>query len=172
MIVELKHVMSFPRKRESRPLLGHKENLDSRFHGNDKNMKYRPQQYAQALFAACEQKSDAEQKKIVKRFAELLVRHQAIGKTSAICAAYEKLELRSKGMRNVRLETVDGSTEKLKMEIHAILGKHIHIEETTNSNLLGGLKILIDGEILIDASAQRQMKDLFIATSERHHVRF
>lgn len=124
-------------------------------------MKYRPQQYAQALLAACEQKSDVEQKKIVKRFAELLVRHQATGKTHAICVAYEKLNLQKEGMRSVRVETVDGVSEKLKNEIHAILGKHIYIEEVANPDLLGGVKILIDGEILIDASARRQMEGLF-----------
>ena len=125
-------------------------------------MKYRPEQYAKALFAACHEKSDAEQKKIIKRFTDLLVRHQAMGKTHAICAAYEKLELRNKGMRSVRLETASLASEKLKNEIHRVLGKNIHIKEVVNPDLLGGLKILIDDEILIDASARRQMEELFI----------
>ncbi|MEK9194860.1 MAG: F0F1 ATP synthase subunit delta [Patescibacteria group bacterium] len=125
-------------------------------------MKYRPEQYAQALLAACHEKSDVEQKKIVKRFVQLLVRHQATSKIHAICAAYEKLELRNKGMRNVRLETAGTVSEKLKNGIYEILGKHIQIKEMVNPNLLGGLKILIDDEILIDASARRQMEELFI----------
>ena len=125
-------------------------------------MKYRPEQYAQALLAACHEKSDVEQKKIVKRFVQLLARHQATSKTHAICAAYEKLELRNKGMRSVRLETASLASEKLKNEIHRVLGKNIHIKEVVNPDLLGGLKILIDDEILIDASARRQMEELFI----------
>lgn len=128
-------------------------------------MKYRPQQYAQALLEACDNKTDMEQKKIVKRFAELLVRHQATGKTHAICAAYVKLELRNKGMRSVRLETASAASEKIKTQIHEILGKNIQIEEVTNTHLLGGVKIMIDNEILIDASAQRRIGDLFIKKS-------
>ena len=37
-----------------------------------------------------------------------------------------------------------------------------YIEEVMNSSLLGGVTILIDNEILIDASVKRQMEDLFI----------
>lgn len=124
-------------------------------------MKYRPEQYAQALLMACGQKSDIEQKKIIKQFVELLVRHQATGKTHAICVAYEKLELLNKGMRGVRLETAGSVSEKLKNEIHEILGKNIQIEEVINPHLLGGIKIIVDNEILIDASAQRQIDHFF-----------
>ena len=125
-------------------------------------MKYRPVQYAEALYDACEDTSEAEQKKIVKKFVEILARHQAIHKAREIYTAYEKLNLRKQGLRSVRLETVTPATEKLKQEIKAILGKDIYIEEVMNSSLLGGVTILIDNEILIDASVKRQMEDLFI----------
>lgn len=120
-------------------------------------MKYRPGQYAEALFATLEDKTEAEQKKIVKRFAEILIQNRAFAKLSAICMAYEKLEKRKQGIRTVRLETVTPVTEKFKQEIYAILGKNINFEEVTNSELLGGIKILIDNEILIDASAKHHI---------------
>lgn len=126
-------------------------------------MKYRPAQYAESLYGALEKASEAEQKRIVKRFVEILVRHQATGKVQAICEAYEKFALRKRSMRSVRLETAHPASEKLKKEIHEILGKNIEIEEVVNPDLLGGLKIMVDDEILIDASAQRQMEDLFIS---------
>ena len=135
-------------------------------------MKYRPIQYAQAFLEVCENKSEAEQKKIVKRFVQLLVRYRATGSISAICTAYEKLALQSKGMRRVQVEVVNPISEQLKKDIHAILGKNIHIEEVKNPDLLGGVKILVDDEILIDASARRHIENLFIATSERHRGRF
>lgn len=125
-------------------------------------MKYRPLQYAEALYDTCEGKSEAEQKKIIKKFVEVLMRHQAMHKAREIYIAYENLSLHKQGLRRVRLETVSPATEKLKQEIRVILGKNIHIEEVTNPNLLGGVKILIDNEILIDASAKRQMEDLFV----------
>ena len=124
-------------------------------------MKYRPLQYAEALYDICEGKGEAEQKKIIKKFVEILVRHQAVHKAREIYTAYEKLNLRKQGLRGVRLETVTPATEKLKQEVKAILGKDIYIEEVMNPNLLGGVTILIDNEILIDASVKRQIEDLF-----------
>jgi len=124
-------------------------------------MKYRPQQYAQALYAALEGKSESEQKKIVKRFAELLARHQQTGKARAIFAAYEKITLRKQGMRSVRLETASVASDQLKKEIRAALGKNLYIKEIINQDLIGGVKILVDDEILIDGSVKKQLESLF-----------
>ena len=124
-------------------------------------MKYRVAQYAEALFDATDGKSEAEQKKIVKRFVELLVRHRTIGKAHAISVAYEKLTLQKRGMRSVRIETAHSASEKLKQEIRTVLGKNIHIEEAVNPHLLGGIKMLVDDEILIDASVKRQIDRMF-----------
>ncbi len=124
-------------------------------------MKYRPSQYAEALYAATTDKSEAEQKKIVKRFIDLLIRHRMIGKAPMIYAAYERLALKKKGMRRVRIETPSPASEKIKQEIHAILGKNIHIEATANPHMLGGITILVDDEILIDASVKGQIERIF-----------
>ena len=125
-------------------------------------MKYRVSQYAQALHAALIGKSEAEQKKIIVRFVELLVRHRVIGKAHAICAVYEKLALQKRGERLVQIETASPASETLKQQIYTVLGKNIHIEERVNSQVLGGVKMLIDDEILIDASAKGQIENLFI----------
>ena len=124
-------------------------------------MKYRVSQYAEALVAATEGKGEAEQKRIVKRFADLLARHRMIGKARMICVAYEKIVLRKKGMRSVWIETAIPASEKIKKDIQAMLGKNIHIEATTNPDVLGGITIVVDDEILIDASVRRQMENMF-----------
>ena len=120
-------------------------------------MIYRPGQYAEALFAALEDKSDADQKKIVKRFAEMLIKDRAAARLPAIIMAYEKLQQKKQGIHSVRLETAAPATEKLKEQIHTILGKEINFEEVVNPHLLGGVKILVDNEILIDASAKHHI---------------
>lgn len=124
-------------------------------------MKYRPEQYAQALFYALEGKSETEQKRIVKQFAAMLARHQATAKARAIFAAYEKLSLKKQRVRSVRLETASPATDQIKKEIRASLGKNIHITEVVNKDILGGAKILIDDEILIDGSVRTQIEELF-----------
>lgn len=125
-------------------------------------MRYRASQYAEALWSALEEKSEVAQKKIIKRFGELLAVHQATGKARAIYAAYEKLELAKQGMRSVHLETVNPASDKLKKEIHTALGKNVHIKEIVNPNMIGGIKILVDDEILIDGSVRRQINHMFI----------
>ncbi len=128
-------------------------------------MMYRPGQYAEALFAALEDKREAEQKKMVKRFAEMLIKDHAVAKLPAICMAYEKLQYKKQGIHSVRLETVVPATEKLKDQIHAILGKNINFEEVVNHHLLGGVKILVDNEILIDASAKHHIDTMLSSSS-------
>lgn len=120
-------------------------------------MKYRPRQYAEALFTALKDKTEAEQKKIVEQFAKILIRDGSLAKLSIICMAYEKFEQHKQGMRSVRLETIDSATENLKQKIRAILGKNINFEEVRNPQLIGGIKILVDNEILIDASVKRHI---------------
>ena len=124
-------------------------------------MKYRVVQYAQALHNAVRGKSEKEQKEIMRRFAALLTRHRTSGKSNLIIAAYEKIVLRENGMRKVRIESASPVTERLKKEISEILGKGTYLEEQTNPKLLAGIKILVDGELLIDASAERQLERIF-----------
>ena len=124
-------------------------------------MKYRVAQYAQALHVVLKGKAVLEQKQIMRRFAAMLTRHRMIGKSDLIIAAYEKLVQEENGVRKIRIEAASPVTEKLKKEISEILGKKIYLEEQTNINILAGIKILVDGELLIDASGKRQIEKIF-----------
>ena len=127
-------------------------------------MKYRPAQYAQALHAALTDASAAKQKEIMARFAALLVRHRMSGKSGAVVAAYEKIVLRASGMRKVKIESAAPAGERLKKEISDILGKKILIEAKIRPDLLAGVRILVDDELLIDASGKRQVERIFPLT--------
>lgn len=124
-------------------------------------MKYRVTQYAQALHAALKNEPASKQKEIMRRFVVLLGRHRMSAKSGLIVSAYEKIVLRESGMRKVKIESAAPITEHLKKEISGILGKKILIEEKMNPELLAGIKILVDNELLIDASAKRQLEKLF-----------
>ena len=125
-------------------------------------MKYRIQQYAQALYQALDGKKPPEQKEMIKQFIVLLARQRVLGKAKLIIAAYEKIVLQNTGMRKVHIESASPVSEKLKKEIESILGKKIYFEEVKNLHLLAGIKILVDNEFLIDASAQRQLENIFM----------
>ena len=124
-------------------------------------MRYRVAQYAEALHAVLKNKPVSEQKKIMRRFIAMLARHRMIGKIGLVVAAYEKKVLHEAGARKVRIETPDPISEQLKKEIGTILGKKVYFEEITNPKLVAGIKILVDNELLIDASAKRQLERIF-----------
>lgn len=124
-------------------------------------MKYRVTQYAEALHAVLRDAPAGKHKEIMRRFAEMLARHRMSGKSDFIVAAYEKIVLRESGMRKVKIETATPVRAPLKKEIEGILGKKILLEEEVNPELLAGVKILVDDELLIDASAKRQLGRIF-----------
>ena len=120
-------------------------------------MRYRIAQYAEALHAALKDKKASQQRVIARQFAQVLMRHRMIGKANLILAAYEKLALQKQGMRKVRIESASPVSEQLKKEIGKILGAKINFEEVESHDLLAGIKIFVDDELLIDASARRQV---------------
>ncbi len=120
-------------------------------------MKYRASQYAEALFEALEGKKSEERAGIIRSFVRMLFWHRVIGKSQSILAAYEKLILRDQGMRKVRIESPGRISDQLKRDIREILGAKIHWEEKENPDLLAGIRILVDDELLIDASAKRHV---------------
>lgn len=129
-------------------------------------MKYRPAQYAAALYAIMSGKKEADRRAITRRFVRILAHHRMLGAAPAILAAYEKLFLRAHGERKVRIESATPVSEEVKKEIAGILGAKIHFEEKETPGILAGIKILIDDELLIDASAERQIKRMLGASKK------
>lgn len=127
-------------------------------------MKYRSAQYAAALFGAMSGKKEIEKRAIARRLPEILSRHRMLGKFPAILAAYEKLILRARGERKVRIESAARISEEVKKQIGDILGVKIYFEEKEVPGLFAGIRILIDDELLIDASVERQIRGMFSAS--------
>ena len=92
-------------------------------------MKYRPLQYAAALYGIMSGQKEADRRATARRFARILARHRVLGRVPAILVAYEKLSLRAKGERKVRIESAAPVSEEIKKEIAGILGAEIHFEE-------------------------------------------
>ncbi|MDP3771939.1 MAG: F0F1 ATP synthase subunit delta [bacterium] len=124
-------------------------------------MRYRITHYAEALDRALENKKPEEQKKIVRNFLYLLQRHRMLPRLNRIVEAYERHALKRRGMRKVVMEYANGKIDAMKNEIEKMLGKKIVINAVENPRILAGVRLLIDDEILIDASARHQMEKMF-----------
>ncbi len=126
-------------------------------------MKYSPRQYAESLYLALDKKSDRQRRDLWKRVLLLLRRNGDMAKLPAILRSFEKVYLEKEGLQKVEIETVSPLSADLEKEIKNILGKKLLISKKLNPGLLAGLTIMINDEILIDASAKRQLDNIFAA---------
>ncbi len=126
-------------------------------------MRYTPKQYATALLQALDKKSSTEKKKILQQFMSLVSKRGDSARLGLIVRESEKQYLKNVGLKKVVLESVDSMPARVKKDIEEILGKNIIFEEKTNPNLLAGIKVLVNDELLVDASAVTQLRKLFFS---------
>ncbi len=90
----------------------------------------------------------------------LLRKNRDLARLERILKEFEKQWLRESGLRKVEIESAAPASGKLKEEIKKILGEKILFSEKVNAGILAGVKILVDGELMIDASAKRQLDQI------------
>jgi F0F1-type ATP synthase delta subunit len=124
-------------------------------------MKYSAKQYAAALVAAVRGKSSSEQKEVMRRFFLLILRHGLWSRRALIIKEVKRQYLKELGMREVLVSAPEPLNSGTRKEIKRVIGKNIFWQEAVEPELLAGLKILIDEEVLIDASGKTQLDKLF-----------
>ncbi len=123
-------------------------------------MRYTVRQYTAALYGALKDGSEAEKRLRFRRFLMLLRKNRDLARLERILKEFEKQWLRESGLRKVEIESAAPASGKLKEEIKKILGEKILFSEKVNAGILAGVKILVDGELMIDASAKRQLDQI------------
>ncbi len=124
-------------------------------------MRYSIKQYALALLISLAEKKGEERKNIIRNFLSLLTRNGDQTKLELIIKEAEKTERRKKGIYQVELASATKISGKLKEEVEKIIGKKVIFKERMDPEILAGLKILIEDETLIDATAQSQIAKIF-----------
>lgn len=118
-------------------------------------MKYTTRQYVEALLDALEDKSGRGRSEVIRRFLFVVRKNKDWAKLGRILQEAERQSLRKQGMRKVEVESAAPLSREFRKEIEKILGKKLVLEEKVRPELLAGMKILIDGEVLIDGSGKR-----------------
>lgn len=124
-------------------------------------MKYTPSQYGQAL---AELLADAPRHRaaaIIRNALAILRKNKDMRFLGRIVRAAERAWLQRHGMRKIAVASASGVPQTVKKEIEAALGAKTLWEETVDSRILGGIRIVVDDELLIDASAQRRLGRMF-----------
>lgn len=128
-------------------------------------MKYSNKQYTEALWQALSGKSSTKQKEIIKAFVKLLSRSGDFCRLPLIVQKLEKKYRADQDISKVNIEYPDKTIPAIKKQIKNILGKKIIWEEKTNPALFAGVKIVINDEILVDATAKRQLDQMMHLTT-------
>ena len=119
-------------------------------------------QYSQALYAALEGKKGKERTKAIHCFVDIVRRHKASARIDRILENVEKISLRADGLVKVEVQSAASLTQEIRDEIGAALKRKVFLDESVNPDLRAGMKLIVDNEILIDATARRQIDALFI----------
>jgi len=118
-------------------------------------------QYAAVLVSSLDKKPEMERVKIIRRFLLLLRKNRDLGRLHLILRKFERLWFSRKGLRKVAVASAAPLDSRTRSDIGRIFGKKLVVEEEVKPNLLAGIRLLIDDETLIDASASRRLNQLF-----------
>ena len=97
----------------------------------------------------------------MRLFFRVLKKNRDYQKRDAIFREIEKQHLKNEGKKKVVVQSASALSKNIKKEIVDILGKKILYAESIKRNLGAGIKILIDDEVLVDATARGQISKLF-----------
>jgi F0F1-type ATP synthase delta subunit len=124
-------------------------------------MKPSIKQYALALLLALGGQSEKKQKEIIRKFLILLTKNRAWSRLEAVLKEVERLHLKETGLAKVHVETASPISEGLRKEIEKVFGKKISLSSKINPGLFAGIKIIVNDEIMVDASAKKQLDKIF-----------
>ena len=124
-------------------------------------MKYTAKQYASVFLSVFEGKSEKSRKEVLQKFIAVLSRNRDMTRLGAILREIEREFFKKTGMKKVLVESVSPLSVGLRNEVEKAVGGKTYLYEKINPSLLAGIRILINDEFLIDASAKRQIEKLF-----------
>jgi F0F1-type ATP synthase delta subunit len=99
--------------------------------------------------------------KLVVSFCRVLWENNDFKKAEKIISRIEELLLKKEGRRKIEIYSVKPLAEKILAEFRKYFRPDDKIENKINKNLLAGIKIMINGNRLIDVSLRKKINILF-----------
>ena len=116
--------------------------------------RFSPKQYATALFESLQEAKPSEQDMIVKSFASMLAKHYDRGLLPKIVMQFKKLERAHGGAHEVVVTSARPLDRSVLKQIGEKVGTKSRIKEVIDPFALGGIKVLINDELVIDGTYQ------------------
>ena len=119
---------------------------------------------ARAIYLVSKDKSSSEQATISKRIAATLFRRRLLSKAPLILSQLRKIINQEEGRIIAKVSSVEKIDHKTKIHLEEVLkkrykAKEVVLEENVDKNLLGGLKIEVNNEV-IDLSVKNKINKL------------
>ncbi|OHA03586.1 MAG: hypothetical protein A3J58_00395 [Candidatus Sungbacteria bacterium RIFCSPHIGHO2_02_FULL_52_23] len=126
-------------------------------------MKYTVTQYAEALAEALAPAGAEKRPSMIRRFLGMLRKNKDSKLLAAIVRKTERRWLADQNLHKVAVTSASPLTAAVKKEIEAVLTRKPMWEEKIDPAILGGMRILVDDETMIDASARSRLDRMFSA---------
>lgn len=122
-------------------------------------IRYKPKDYAQALIQSIKTSPEKE-KEILKSFVRALASHRDFSKWRKILEIFEKLYIKEFDEKFIDVY-VGHDNRKYQSKVLEAVPRGADVQFHTDPDIIGGIKILLNKEILIDGSVQRRITRLF-----------
>ena len=143
-------------------------------------MNYSPTIFAKSFFLAIKEAPNSEHPKLMKNFLRLLKKYGAEKDAHKIVTILQKMASRAEGTHRISIVTARALDKKTMQAVKHLFsadrerpsagaesgfsvgGKEKNVfTESLNPDLLAGIKITIDDELVLDNSMKRKLKNLF-----------
>jgi F-type H+-transporting ATPase subunit delta len=116
--------------------------------------------YAKALFGAITETKPQDHDKVLDNFVKILAQHGDQNLLPQIEEHYHRLEMESKGIKEVQVTTAHKVDQKsLLTDLNKILGKNISTKHLVDEGIIGGV-VIRAGDTLIDGSIKNSLQTL------------
>lgn len=116
-------------------------------------MRFTNAQYAQALYQTLTDKKGKDRIALIQRFVALLQAHKASSRTDRILEKFEAYSLAADGLLKIEVESAAPLSPEIRRDIQTAVKQKVFFDESIHPELLAGIKLIINNEILIDATA-------------------
>jgi F0F1-type ATP synthase delta subunit len=119
--------------------------------------RYTPKQYAAALFESLQEKGVSVDA-VVKSFSAMVVRNYDKALLPKIIAQFKKLERTKAGRHEVVLTSARTIEKSVIADVKKKVGENSGITEVIDPKVLGGVRILINDEVVIDGTYRTRVR--------------
>ncbi len=119
--------------------------------------KFTAKQYAAALYESIVEAKPSQQDAVIKNFAGILAKNYDRSLFSKIAMQLKKLERAHAGAHDVVVTSARGLDASVLKQIGEKVGKNSRIREVIDPWVLGGMKVLINDELVIDGTLKTRI---------------